>query len=109
LQLLIDQCWARWKSEYLPALAIVTRLISSKDGLVRSAVIKTKHGMTNRPITKLFPLEVGLVDDNNQSDTVSKDDTNKTTDFTHSITERPKREAAVNARTLIRKWSNELF
>ena len=42
----------KWK------LAIVRELISGRDGLVRSAVIKTENGITNRPIVKLFPLEV---------------------------------------------------
>ncbi|XP_053407998.1 uncharacterized protein LOC128559687 [Mercenaria mercenaria] len=42
----------RWK------LAVVTELIHGNDGLVRFAVIKTKDGITNRPVTKLYPLEV---------------------------------------------------
>ena len=39
-------------------LAIVERIIQGKDGLVRAADIKTSTGYTNRPITKLYPLEV---------------------------------------------------
>ncbi|XP_053400768.1 uncharacterized protein LOC123558691 [Mercenaria mercenaria] len=42
----------RWK------LAVVTELIHGNDGLVRSVVIKSEDGITNRPITKLYPLEV---------------------------------------------------
>ncbi len=39
-------------------LAKVQELIRGKDGLVRSAVVKTDSGVTNRPIVKLFPLEL---------------------------------------------------
>ena len=38
--------------------AIVERIIKGKDGLVRAADIKTSTAYTNRPITKLYPLEV---------------------------------------------------
>ena len=38
-------------------LAIVQDLIRGKDGFVRSAIIKTDTGITNRPIVKLYPLE----------------------------------------------------
>lgn len=39
-------------------LAIVQDLVRGKDGLIRSAVIKSDTGVTNRPIVKLYPLEV---------------------------------------------------
>lgn len=42
----------KWK------LAVVNELICGNDGLVRSARIRTTTGMTNRPIVKLYPLEV---------------------------------------------------
>lgn len=44
-------------------LAIVQELIRGNDGLVRSAVVKTDSGITNRPIVKLFPLEIHDHDD----------------------------------------------
>ena len=39
-------------------LAIIESLIYGNDGMVRAANIKTSTGYTNRPITKLYPLEV---------------------------------------------------
>jgi hypothetical protein len=39
-------------------LAVVQSLIKRKDGLVRAENIKTSTGHTNRPVTKLYPLEV---------------------------------------------------
>jgi len=44
---------SRWR------LARVDSLISGNDGRVRAANIRTDGGMTNRPITKLYPLEIG--------------------------------------------------
>ncbi|XP_074657312.1 uncharacterized protein LOC141910517 [Tubulanus polymorphus] len=42
----------KWK------LGIIEHLHKSTDGLVRSATVKTANGVTNRPISKLFPLEI---------------------------------------------------
>ena len=39
-------------------LAVVQKLQYGNDGLVRSAGVKTKYGLTNRPINKLYPLEI---------------------------------------------------
>ena len=39
-------------------LAVVEELIIGCDGLVRAAHIRTMNGRTNRPISKLCPLEV---------------------------------------------------
>lgn len=47
-----DSPRTRWK------LAVVQELIHGKDGLVRSAKIRTDTCVTNRPIVKLYPLEV---------------------------------------------------
>jgi len=43
---------SRWR------LARVDSLISGNNGRVRAANIRTDGGMTNRPITKLYPLEI---------------------------------------------------
>lgn len=39
-------------------MAVIEKLIISEDGKVRAAEIKTANGRTNRPISKLYPLEV---------------------------------------------------
>ena len=73
----LDQWWQRWQHEYLDVvtvhedakkrgfwrLARVERLIQSKDGKVRGATVKvvTPKGnvsLINRPISKLFPVEI---------------------------------------------------
>ena len=43
---------SKWK------LAIIEELIPGNDGFTRAAKIRTTSGLTNRPITKLYPLEV---------------------------------------------------
>ena len=39
-------------------LAVIQQVIKGKDGLIRAANIRTASGITNRPITKLYPLEI---------------------------------------------------
>ena len=39
-------------------LAVIEELIVGNNGLVRAAHIRTGQGRTNRPISKLCPLEV---------------------------------------------------
>jgi hypothetical protein len=44
-------------------MAVVESLITGADGLVRAVNIRTSNGRTNRPITKLYPLEVTATTD----------------------------------------------
>ena len=46
-------------------IGLIEDLVRGGDGLVRSATVRTKYGLTNRPIVKLYPLEVNA----NQSST----------------------------------------
>ena len=39
-------------------LAIVENLVEGNDGLVHSAAVRTRHGVTNRPVAKLYPFEL---------------------------------------------------
>ena len=39
-------------------LAVVEDIIAGEDGLIRAANIRTSTGKSNRPVTKLYPLEV---------------------------------------------------
>lgn len=52
VQIHTDEKRSQWK------LAVVQQLNRGADGLVRSAEIRTANGKTNRPINKLYPLEV---------------------------------------------------
>ena len=81
----------RWKWK----LAVITELIHGNDGLVRAAKIKMNGTETNRPIVKLYPLEVNM---NNHS--------RETEHSTDVMCNRLKREASVKARQNIRDWLN---
>ncbi|CAG2194211.1 unnamed protein product [Mytilus edulis] len=45
---------------------IRTWVVAREDGLIRSAVIKTDTGITNRPIVKLYPLEIRSTNDDSE-------------------------------------------
>ena len=83
-------------------LAIVERIIKGKDGLVRAADIKTSTGYTNRPITKLYPLEV----------TSTTHTTTKPSECSERIiptkSTRPVRRTAQVAREKLKNWASEL-
>ena len=85
-----DKCKRpKWK------LAYVQELIYGKDGLVRSAIIRTKTGITNRPINKLYPLELNYQ--------VEEDETKPPPRIPENSTERVTRKAAQEAALRITK------
>ena len=91
-------------------LAVVEELIEGLDGFTRAARIRTKTGKTNRPITKLYPLEVNMSNETTvtphaDSDNVS--DVQVPEDATSSCT-RVTRNAAIKARERIKNRTNTL-
>ena len=76
-------------------LAVVQELQRGNDSLVRSATIRTANGITNRPISKLYPLEVNAgknaIEDDN-------DDQVSTPEAEPLSSSHPPRSAAVKAR-----------
>ena len=69
------------------------------DGLIRTAYIRTSTGRTNRPITRLYPLEVTAHEvhectDTRKGDTTSNHDGSKEKP---DISGRPRRDAASQA------------
>ena len=102
-------------------LAVIEELIEGLDGFTRVTKIRTKTDKTNRPIAKLYPLEVSVVnettttphtDDSNASDVqVSEnvdhqdnDDQGESDTTSKQLT----RNAAVKARDRIRGWTDLL-
>ena len=99
-------------------MAVVEKLIVSKDGKVRAADIRTAHGKTNRPIAKLSPIEVTEpfilpqsersvpTDDNTSAvdhivDHHAAVQPNPNTQQDITIPRRPRRQAADAARNII--------
>ena len=85
-------------------LAVMTRLMVGGDGLTRAAEIQTSTGITNRPITKLYPLEVN-------SSTIPSNDTPNEPEKTTSeeiqpVNQRPMRQSTRRAAERISEWTN---
>lgn len=83
-------------------LAFVEHLIEGKDGLVRAAEIKTSTGFTNRPITKLYPLEV------TSTHTATKPPKILTPTTPIESTRIPRKTARI-AREKIKTWASDLL
>ena len=83
-------------------LAVVESLIIGKGGLAHAANIKTRSGRTNRPITKLYPLETST---GGHGSAVNKNNIN--TGNTTPDNVRPKRPAAQHAMDKIKLWLND--
>ena len=88
--LIHDDCLPRSKWR----LGLILDVYKGKDGLVRSASLRTSTGVTNRPISKLYPLEVQAIEK------VSGDSVR--TDGTLASASRPKRLAAQMARQRVK-------
>lgn len=87
-------------------MGMVTSLRKGNDGLVRSAEVRMKDGTTNRPIAKLYPLEVSadLQDEADMPD----DKPTETHDDVRTDTRRPQRQAANRAGSIIKQWAKQL-
>ena len=87
-------------------LAVVEDTIVGEDGLVRAANIRTSTGKANRPISKLYPLEVTAQDplhqDNDSDQTVQPNKSEITSD------KRPVCHAALRGRQQVVEWSQAL-
>jgi len=75
-------------------LAVLERFVERKYGSLHSATIHTKNGVTNRPVSKLYPLEVTANDTAQVRELASQE-----------VNNHPKRRAAEQARQQIMQWS----
>ena len=83
-------------------LALVTSINRGRDGLVRSVNLRTANGTTNRPITRLHPLEVQA----KEVQYPTEDET--TTVETPTPVRRPQRDAARRAIGRIAGWAKDI-
>ena len=84
----------KWK------LAVIEGLNKGSDGLVRSANIRTANGKTNRPIARLYPLEVTAAEP-------TKDTVQQSTDTDTPTSSRPVRDAARKSRDQVKQWTQK--
>ena len=96
--------------------AVIEGVISGNDGLIRAANIHTSTGKTNRPITKLYPLEVtstsefhSVIADIDSSDSAKE---SASPSSQQANAEQPNvrslRKAAVRARERVSEWASIL-
>ena len=90
---------AKWK------MAVVEQLIQRRDGYTRAANIRYNGGKTNRPIAKLYPLEVSST----TSDIASQDSSDSIQVSSDSIPSRPTRNSAIKANQRIANWTRMLL
>ena len=155
---LLQHFWARWKNDYLTSLrefhvttgnnhqivkivlvhddvprnkwrlAVIERLDKGYDGLIHTAYIRTSTGRANRPITRLYPLEVAAHEAHEctgtrKGDTTSDHEGSKekpdisrrprrdvaSQAVAQSMVQRPIRSSATIARDKISQWSKEII
>ena len=83
-------------------MAVMENLVTGNDGMVRSAIVRTKNGVTNRPVAKLYPLE--LSDKESSSLSNSGETKGKGKSDEQKTDERPQRYAAKQARQKVAEW-----
>ena len=102
-----DDCvCVNWK------LAVLERFVERKYGSLHSATIHTKNGVTNRPVSKLYPLEVTANNTASIQSQVAKgkgvdeDDLKVTISelTSQEVNSHPKCRAAEQARQQIMQW-----
>ena len=84
-------------------LAVIDKLIVSPDGEIRAADIRTSNGKTNRPVSKLYPLEV------TETIETSPNSPSPQPPVIDSVCSRlrPRRKAALAAKERIRNMAQE--
>ena len=99
-------------------LAVIEGVNRGDDGYIRSVTVRTANGRTNRPIARLYPLEVSAdehstvsTDDRaegpSQEETEQRDD-HDDEDDSDTRGQRPVRMAMVKARDQVAEWSRIL-
>ena len=82
------------------------------DGFVRAGKIRTSSHKTNRPLAKLYPLQVNMSEEQGVSKCTRTDSNpgdETTDDDTPPVNGRATRDAAIWARSLIKNWTNTIF
>ena len=97
-------------------LGVVQHVYPGRDGLIRSVDLKTKKGTLNRPIKKLYPLEINSsifekcsedkTDTTANSEQCIKDKTDSVRSTKRAVSTR---QSAIHARRNIKKWTADLL
>ena len=93
----------KWK------MAVIEQLIRGNDGYVRAATIRYNGGRTNRPISKLYPLEVSSIETVDQNSIDDHDKDNQGSNVADQITRQSTRSSAMKAKGNIANWTKMLL
>jgi hypothetical protein len=96
-----DKPRVNWK------LAVIENLIEGEDGQIRAAHIRTSTGKTNRPIARLYPLEIRATTREDHP-VATKEPVRQNENIQEDRTERSTRAAARTALQRISKWAKAL-
>ena len=91
---------SRWK------LGAIEELVKGNDGYIRSVTVRTASGRTNRPIARLYPLEVE--DPSTDVEPVQQETESTVQQNTDQVSPRHPRAAAVRARKQLSEWTETL-
>jgi len=86
-------------------LAVIEGLNKGEDGLIRSANVRTSSGQTNRPITKLYSLEVTAAE---QPTTMDNTREMPATPTQPPPQHRPVCQVALRGRRRVQQWIDSL-
>ena len=92
-------------------MGVVEALITGGDEIVRAVTLRTATGLTNRPVAKLYPLELNVTTKSEEeTETTAEEDTDATqsTSSTRTESARPQRSSARRAAVKINEWSGVL-
>ena len=90
-------------------IAVVKDLVTGGDGLVRAATLRTANGTTNRPITKLYPLELNETESLTDIETKEEHSSADSVNLSESAVDtRPQRRSAQRATIQMKKWARVL-
>ena len=81
-------------------MAVIESVNKGADGMIRSANIRTSTGRTNRPVARLYPLE--LTEDTTSTPTDGR--TEQLTIARDTPVRRPTREAARRGQQVVKQW-----
>ena len=81
-------------------LAVIESVNKGADGMIRSANIRTATGRTNRPIARLYPLEVSATEVATQPSAAMAQETRDMP----VLSKRPMREAAKRGQEQVKQW-----
>ena len=88
-------------------MAVVEEVNKGADGLIRSVNVRTSTGRTNRPLAKLYPLEVTTEKIQSKGNDISGE--TLSAPASQSQTKRPVRQAALSGRKRVQQWTKSLL